>query len=82
MKIPIVQRNEKKNPFWREVTKPRTDLVLRKNCDNCERGAVSNKAVFVKYCPDFKVRYCPDFKGFWGNSERNVKYYFTANVLY
>ena len=73
MKIPIVQRNEK-IPFWREATKPRTDHVLRKLFDNCERRVVSDKAVFVKYCPDFKI--------FWGNTERNVKYYFTANVLY
>ena len=71
-KIPIFQGNEK-IPFWREATKPPTEPCAEKNCNNCERGAVSNKAVFVKYCPDFKV--------FSRNHERNIKILFLSNVL-
>ena len=45
------------------------NLVLR----NTERGAVSNKAVFIKYYPDFKLS--P------GNLERKLKFYFIDNIL-
>ena len=44
------------------------DLVLR----NTVRGAVSNKAVFVKCYPDFKLS--P------GNLERKLKFYFLGNI--
>ena len=45
------------------------NLVLR----NTERGGVSNQAVFVKYCPDFKLS--P------GNLERKLKFYLIGNIL-
>ena len=44
-------------------------LLLR----NTERGAVSNEAVFVKYCPDFKLSS--------GNLERKLKFHFIGNIL-
>ena len=40
---------------------------------NTERGAASNKAVFIKYYPDFKLS--P------GNLERKLKFYFIGNIL-
>ena len=43
-------------------------LVLR----NTERGAVSNKVVFVKYYPEFKPS--P------GNLEKQLKFYFIGNI--
>ena len=68
MKIPIIQGNEK-IPFWREVTKPRTESCAR----STERGAVSNEAVFVKYYPDFILSQ--------GILERKLKFYFIGNIL-
>ena len=38
---------------YSQVIKPLTEFCPEQNCGNCETGAVSNQAVFVKYCPDF-----------------------------
>ena len=72
MKILIIQGNEK-IPFWIEVTKPWTESCPEKNCDNCETGAVSNQAVFVKYYPDFKLSL--------GNLAKKLKFYFIGNTF-
>ena len=57
-----------------KVIKPLTESYAEKNCCNCETGAVSNQAVFVKYYLDFKV--------FSPNHERNVKIHFLGNFLH
>ena len=63
----------KNNFFGVELQSRELNLVLSKNYDDCRTGAVSNKAVFIKYCPDFKV--------FSRNHAKNVKYHFPSNVL-
>ena len=50
------------------------NLVLRKTGIIVRHArAFSNQAVFVKYCPDFKI--------FSQNHERNIKIDFLINVL-
>ena len=48
---------------YSQVIKPLTESCAEKNCGNCETGAVSNQAVFVKYCPDFQTFFREIMKG-------------------
>ena len=59
----------KKYHYGEKLQNRKLNHVLR----NTERRAVSNEAVFVKCCPDFKLS--P------GNLERKLKSYFIGDIL-
>ena len=59
--------------IYRSGEKLQNRELLNLVLSNTERGAVSNKAVVIKYCPDFKVS--PR------NLERKLKVYFIGNIL-
>ena len=62
----------KKYRFGEKLQHRKLNLVLIKTA-NCETGAVSNQAVFVKYYPDFKLSK--------GNLARKLNFYFMGNIL-
>ena len=59
--------------IYRSGEKLQNRELLNLVLSNTERGTVSNEAVFVKYCPDFKVSS--------GNLERKLKVCFIGNIL-
>ena len=53
MEISIIQGNEK-IPFWSEIQSRELNLVLEKNCDDCQTSTACKKFVSVKVVSGFQ----------------------------